>query len=117
MEQEIRLKSPDLRKVQEFMNVIDDAASDEADAIFCEDDRQELREMLNWILTKRANQQDYHKKRQIHQKAERALLEAALRGAGKDVDAIKRRAHNLAADELVDTSNEEPVLPEQGGRS
>jgi len=115
---EQRLKSPDRAKLNAFIEVCHDAMDEaekdgagECEALFVADDVLELAEMLEWIAEFLNKRTEYHKDRAATQKTERTFLEEALRRKGVDIEALKKRARNLAADEAVDTSDEEPVRP------
>src|SRR3569833_1949801 len=107
-QEETRLKTPELAWVKEMKRrsdqMIDDGAvvefEQEADAVF-------LTECLDWIITKRANQQDYHRKRNYTQKEEMRLLEAALNARGFDTNAIKKQAASVVADKITDETEAE----------
>lgn len=120
---EQRLKSPDRKKLAAYIKVCYDALelaeSDgaEPEAIFCNDDVQELMEMLEWALTFLCNRTDYHKKKQMTDKMTRQLLIDRALAKGIDVEALRKEARARAADQIIDESDELPVLPksQKGG--
>lgn len=117
---EQRLKSPDRKKLAAFIEVcreaLERAEADQADpeALFIEEDVATLLEILEWCLTFLSNRTDYHKKKQITEKVTRKLLIERALAAGIDVEALRRKAHAQAADQIIDESDELPVLPHEG---
>lgn len=114
-QEETRLKSPVLQELTPLINKIDQSISDGAWPLrkeakpdeLCEEDIVSLQETLEWVRTFLANRKDYHKKRQLTQKAEIEELRKALKGKGYDLDAIKRQAAANVADRIVDETADE----------
>lgn len=108
---EQRLKSPDTKVLAALIAKIDQMIDDGADVELTEPEAVDTVDTLKWVLTFLDNRKLYHKKRQMQNKIERKLLEDALRGKGFDVAALKRRASQLEADELIDASDDVAETP------
>lgn len=115
--EETRLKSPNTKILAKLIKQIDQQIDDGADVQFTEPDAVDCVDALRWILQFLDNRKLYHKKRQFQGKMERQLLEEALRGKGIDVAALKLRATQIEADQLIDASIDEDELPEKPERS
>jgi hypothetical protein len=113
LQTEERLKSPQIPVLVKLINKIDQSINDGAELELTEPEAVDTVDILRWVLTFLSNRRDYHAKRTTQTKIERALLEDALRGRGVDLEALKKKARDAVADALIDSSNEEPVLPNE----
>ncbi len=103
---EERLRTPKLEELSKVKAKLDQQINDGADPELTEPEAVLICDALEWIITMISNRRDYHRQRSLKSKFERKLLEEALRGKGVDLSQLTKRAHDLASDELIDTTSD-----------